>query len=477
MKSVKTYFLLVLTMAIAACHRDTHPDADRNAKACYEEALTAFDNDSVHTGEQLLNEAITKAYAEKDLHTLYLAQLRLAESLSWGNSNEALAMAKQALATYERNPDSERNHIIILDYIGTYASQAAFNTDGSYDEALAYIQRAYQLALASKDSLGTEQVSQTLTSLANIHWAMEDYPAALDYARQAEACAPAELLQGTRQVLARCLTSCDSLTEAEAVYRAMQPGDDLQTAYIIQSNLAKLALQRNDAEAAVAAFDSAYIHAEELYFKALEQKDDYYQTALREQAENDRLHYRTALQRRTLIGGIALVLLMALMAFYAVRERLRASEQRRLSDARLHEQQVRMQEQQINAQREQLRQRDGTVEFLKDFILQRSEVIQKLEGSAHRHVVLSAHEWTEVERTLDAIDSDRFARLRQRFPELNEEDVQLCILTHLGLSNRAIGNLYGISISAVQHRKLKLKKEGFGEDDPDIPFEQVVDNL
>ena len=477
MKTVQNLFLLLAMVATMACQNDQKDSADNSARTLYEQALEALDADSVRTGEQLLHSAIRQATAENDLHTLYLAQLRLAESLAWGNTEAALSTAKQALETYERYPDSERNHIILLDYIGTYASQLAYNTDGSFDEALAYTRRAHALAEASRDNLGTELICQTLTSLANIHWAMEDFDEARRCARLAEACSPAELLLGTQQVLARCLFSCDSLAEAEAVYRAMQPGDDLQAAYIVQSNLAKLALRRNDTEGAEEAIDEAFSHAEELYFKALNQKDDYYQTALQEQAENDRLRYRTALQRRTLLGGIAFILLLALTALYVVRERLRASEQRRLSEAKLHEQQVRLQEQQINAQREQLRQRDSTVQFLKDFILQRSEVIRKLGTSADRHVALSTREWTEVERTLDTIDCDRFACLRQRFPALKAEDIQLCILTRLNLSNRAIGNIYGISISAVQHRKLKLKKEGFGEDDPETTLEQVLDRV
>ena len=55
-----------------------------------------------------------------------------------------------------------------------------------------------------------------------------------------------------------------------------------------------------------------------------------------------------------------------------------------------------------------------------------------------------------------------------------EEDLQLCILTRLHLTNRAIGYIYGISISAVQHRKLRIKKEVFGESAPDVSFEQAL---
>ena len=454
MKAVRDLLLLLAATLITACERGQRTSTDESgddlgsARACYERALEAFDGDSIRLGEQLLNQAIRLARASDDLHTLYLAQSRLAESLAWGNSEAALEMAKQALATYERRPDDERNHIILLDYIGTYASQLAFNTDGSFDEALDYTNRAYQLALASRDSLGTEQMCQTLTSLANIHWAMEEYTTALGFARQAVACADDGQLLGVQQVLARCLVSCDSLAEAEAVYRQMQPGADLQAAYIVQSNLAKLALHRK-------------------------QKDEYYQTAFQQELDNEQLRYHTALQRRTLWSGIIIILLLAGATAYIVRQRLRDNRQK----LAIQQQQLQLHEQEAAAQREQLRQRDSIIDFLQDFILQRSEVIQKLGASSERHIALTPREWNEVERTLNAIDSDRFVRLRQRFPDLREEDLQLCILTRLRLTNRAIGNIYGVSISAVQHRKLKLKKETFGEDNPDIPFEQVLDRL
>ena len=124
-----------------------------------------------------------------------------------------------------------------------------------------------------------------------------------------------------------------------------------------------------------------------------------------------------------------------------------------------------------------LQQRDSTISFLRDFIFQRSEIIKKLDANGDRHVHISAGDWWEVERTLNAIDYDRFARLRQSYPALREEDVQMCILTCLHVRNRTIGNIYGLTISAVQHRKLKLKKEIFGEEDPDMTLEQVLENV
>ncbi len=491
MQNAEKTIVIVLVGILCSCHDSLKNTALRDARTCYEQALEAFDSDSVRLGEQLVNEAIRLAQQQNDLHTLYLAQLRLAESLAPSNSQAALDMAKQALETYKRQPDSPRNHIIILDYVGTYASQLAFNTDSSFDEALDFTHQAYRLALASRDSLGNEQVCQTLTSLANIYWAKDEYSTALGYAREAEACATPELQLGVQQVLARCLVSCDSLTAAEAVYRAMQPGEDIQAAYIIQSNLAKLALKRSDNAAAEEAIDDAFADAEELYYKTLQQKEDYYRNALLQERENERLRFMAALHRQALWGGLLIVLLIAALAALLITGRMRSQARQRLAEvwrrkhevdesihqAALRKQEALLHEQAEAAQREQLQQRDGMVAFLQDFILQRSAVIQKLGESAERHVSLSAHEWAEVERTLDVIDGRRFTRLRQLYPELREEDVQLCILTRLRLTNRAIGNIYGLTISAVQHRKLKLKKDIFGENNPDTPFEQVLERI
>ena len=114
------------------------------------------------------------------------------------------------------------------------------------------------------------------------------------------------------------------------------------------------------------------------------------------------------------------------------------------------------------------------VTFLQNYIIERSEVINKLNQPGDSRIMLSPHEWGEVERTLNAIDNNRFAKIREQYPHLQEDDVRLCILTRLGLSNRTIGNIYCITISAVQHRKLKLKKDVFGESNPDITLEQIL---
>ena len=417
-------------------------------------------NDSIRQGETLLRKAIQLSEASEDWHTNYIAHQRLAEALSQGNPEEALRLMKQALTVYEQHPDDERNHVMLLDYAGTYAAQVAFTKEGPYDEALDFTHRAYDIA---RKGQMTDLVCQTLTSLANISWAKEDYRQAVDYARQAEAVATADLRPGTLQVLARSYLSLNMLDSAETVYRQIEPGDDVHMAYIVQSNLAKIALRRIGATQVEDSVAEAFAQVEDFYYKALEQKDEYYQETLRQEMENQQLEYRSQTYRRTLLMTIVASLIVILAIALLIRNRMHIQEQEK-----------RQLQQEAEHQKTLLHQTNEVVAFLQSFILERTEVIKKLNQSGDSLITLSLHEWSEIERTLNAIDNNRFANIREQYPDMTEDDIRLCILTRLGLSNRTIGNIYCITVSAVQHRKLKLKKDVFGESNPDITLEQVL---
>ena len=163
-----------------------------------------------------------------------------------------------------------KNYVILLDYAGTYAAQVAFTTEGSYDEALDFTNRAYNIA---KKNQMTDLMCQTLTSLANIAWAKEDYRQAIDYARQAKAAATTDLRSGALQVLARSYLSLNMLDSAETIYQKIDPADVVHLAYIVQSNLAKIALRRMGAKQVEDDIDEACGQIEDIYYKALEQKD------------------------------------------------------------------------------------------------------------------------------------------------------------------------------------------------------------
>jgi hypothetical protein len=461
-----------------ACGQPQQESNKQTAAHCLEEAEAALANDSIRLGETLLRKAIHLAETSKDWHTYYISCQRLALSLSQSNPEKALQLMKQALNIYERHPDDERNYVILLDFAGTYAAQVAFNAEGPFDEALDFIHRAYDRA---KEKQMADLMCQTLTSLANIAWAKEDYHQALDYAHQAESVATDNLRQGTLQVLARSYLSLNMLDSAETVYRQIEPGDDIHMAYIVQSNLAKIALRRMGATKVEDDIDEAFDQVEDIYYKALEQKDQYYQETLHQEMENQQLEYRSQMYRHTLLIVIIAAVVILLVVVLALRYRIRMLRQQReyeqsrlQNELRIQEQEKRQLQQEAEHQKTLLYQANEVVTFLQNFILERTEVLKKLNQSGDSLIYLSPHEWSEIERTLNAIDNNRFANLREQYPNMQEDDIRLCILTRLGISNRTIGNIYCISISAVQHRKLKLKKEVLGETSPDVTLEQIL---
>ena len=456
----KTLYIFILCVLLMACsQQDPHSQTAAN---CLEEAEAALANDSIRQGETLLRKTIQLAEASEDWHTDYIAHQRLAEALSQSNPKEALRLMKQTLTIYEQHPDNEHNYVILLDYAGTFATQVAYINEGSFDEALDFIHRAYDIA---KRNQMNDMMCQTLTSLANIAWAQEDYRQALDYAHQAESVATDELRPGTLQVLARSYLSLNMLDSAENVYRKINPGDDVHLTYIVQSNLAKIALRRMGATQVEDSVAEAFDKVEDIYYKALEQKDEYYQESLRQEMENQQLEYRSKMFARTLFIIVIASLIVIIAMVLVVRYRLQAQRQAQ-----------RQLQQEAEHQKTQLHQANEVVAFLQNFILERTEVMKKLNQSGDTLIYLSPHEWSEIERTLDAIDNNRFANLRKQYPNMQEDDIRLCLLTRLGISNRTIGNIYCISISAVQHRKLKLKKDVFRESNPDVTLEQILKN-
>ena len=456
----RTLYVFLIGVLLMACSQSRKESDTQTAASCLEEAEAALANDSIRLGETLLRKTIRLAEESEDWHTNYIAYQRLAEALSQSNPEEALRLMKKALTIYEQHPDDERNNVILLDYAGTYASQVAYTTEGSFDEALEFVNKAYDIA---KKNQMTDLMCQTLTSLANIAWAKEEYHEALDYAHQAEFVATADLKPGTLQVLARSYLDLDMLDSAETIYRQIEPGDDVHLAYIVQSNLAKIALRRMGATKLEDDIDDAFEQVEDFYYKALDQKDQYYQESLRQELDNQQLEYRSKIYASTLLVTIIASLIVILAIVLVVRYRIQAQRQEK-----------RQLQQEAEYQKAQLHQTNEVVAFLQDFILERTEAMKKLNQSGDSLIYLSPHEWNEVERTLNAIDNNRFANIREQYPNMQEDDIRLCLLTRLGISNRTIGNIYCITVSAVQHRKLKLKKDIFGETNPDISLEEIL---
>lgn len=177
-----------------------------------------------------------------------------------------------------------------------------------------------------------------------------------------------------------------------------------------------------------------------------------------------------SLQRRLMTATIAILLLGLLLLALLTCQWRNKMQQRHEAERMAHEREA-------EQMAERLRQKDTVISMLRGHLMDKSEIVDMLEPTAGKRTVINARNWREIEITLDTADGNFVSRLRAAHPEFSEEDIRLCMLARLQLSNTALSAIYLISVSAVQHRKQKLKKEGFGVTDPTVTLDQVIANF
>lgn len=176
------------------------------------------------------------------------------------------------------------------------------------------------------------------------------------------------------------------------------------------------------------------------------------------------------LQRRLMMGGIIILLLAVLVLLLVFWNWAGHVRRRHKAEQAAHQREA-------DQLAERLRQKDSMIAMLRGHIMDKSEILDMLEPAAGKRTIINARNWREIEMTLNTADNNFVSRLRAEHPQFSEEDIRLCMLARLQLSNTALSAIYVISVSAVQHRKQKLKKEGFGVNDPNVTFDQIIANF
>ena len=120
--------------------------------------------------------------------------------------------------------------------------------------------------------------------------------------------------------------------------------------------------------------------------------------------------------------------------------------------------------------------RAAVIKHLQRYIIERSDITTKLKDGASAHQ-MTPKDWQTVEQLLDEIDEGRISKIRTSYKDISKDDIHLCVMVRIGMSNPAIGHIFGITPSAVQHRKLTLKKKGFGIADPEVTLDKFLESL
>ena len=456
----------------------------RYAQSCYYMALFYYNRDSVKQCEDLFNQAAKYSERCEDWHTCYLAHTLLGV-INWGTPQYSTEQSLKALEFYRKINDDVSNEVLIFGKIA-----ASYLPLEKPDSALVCYMEAYKLA---EEHHLQEYQNQMCMGLASTYRYVGEYEKALNYAKRGIKTANEEVLVSSLLTLAHCYFYCDSLEKSKEVLCTIPCDSDYIAQYVILRDLSEIAIKQNNLDSLFIYVDSAYECLDKRYINSEHIKDEYYQENLAKELEKERMLHQAKLNKWVAVSIISVLALIALIIYNVLRKRIAAERQRRLghllSQRNEHlqhllaqERQERViadQEREITCQRKIITQKAITMSVIRKHLLERLnyEVTQVISSGEDDMVRMTEVMWQELEQVLNETDNNFVQELRKGYPDFKEEDIQLCMLVRLKVSNNVLAHIYHIGVAAVKKRKLNLKMKGFEITDPAIHLEDVIDRL
>ena len=201
--------------------------------------------------------------------------------------------------------------------------------------------------------------------------------------------------------------------------------------------------------------------------------------AMREEEEWKNMQERQHLWRLSILAALSVVLL-ALIAYFVVRRRMRRKDRLAELEKLRRSQLSETRERELSQLEKELSWRSEKIDFLKSHLIQHSDIIERLssvDSSAERFVRLTDAEWERLAVALDEYDENFVSRLRSSYPSLDEQDVRMCMLQRLHLTNRQMAIVFVLQPQSVTKRKQRLKKIlAPGENDV-RSFDEIVSEI
>ena len=421
--------------------------------------------DSTKRAEDCLRQCIRLCETHKDYYTEYLALDCISDCDLGRDPQLAVTYAKQAYQVYMEkcSPIIYNEVVLLLRLAGCY------NLLNETDSALLCAEKSYHLADSAGDS---ELLSDVFQDFAQIYEVKGDISTSLFYAKKAwenSTHKSSSLIWS----LARKYYLADSISEAKTLLTdLLQMQSNSASKYVAYKTLADIKAKELDNKDIATYTDSACLYIEKMYQEAMSENVEYGKESFQMQIEKERLS-RKSQRNIFLIVIIIFVLLFTLLLFYIrmsyAKRKIKNEKEKRMTSQRLQalEREKRMAEEALY--REQIKGHEERLNMLRNFLLQKIDVMRKIKQSikAKENLILSKRDWDEMEFVLNEADNNFINRLNERFPMLNQEDMQLCMLLRMDIDNKSIENLLFLSSQYVKQKQTILKKKmGLG----DIPF-------
>ena len=373
------------------------------------------------------------------------------------NPRKAVEVARHAETTYSSIPGVSKSNIV---YAKLNVSMCLLSAD-SVNEAEKKCKEAMSVAYEVKDSGILSDVYQ---DMASVLAEKQSYKESLWYSFQSYKLDSAD--NSSKMLnLAWCYLSADSIKQCNALLNTIQTESlsELYTAYYIR-HLA--AIKEHDYSNAVSLADSAYHYIEEMYGSELNKKEKYYTSLVASQ-------YKMGISegKNNLLTWV--IVLIVFSAIVVVAFITCVFRQYKLKAKRIIQNENEKLEMEEKMHEEKLRHKEIQLSTMRSYLLKKINIAQRIEeirGNKKDIVVLTEEDWVEIRMFVDNVEGNFISRLRERFPNLSDDDVKFMILLRLKMSSKAMGLIYNISEKSIRQKLFVYKsKVGLeGENSPSL---------
>ena len=445
--------------------------------------------DSTKRAEDLYREAIRCSERAEDWRTCYMAYNYLASTITWSNTELAIQLRKQAIDIYNRCKDKPANYISLLNSFSNDYLVAGFA-----DSAFSCAEEAYQLSCNLQLEI---QQYESLRRLSDCYYYTQDYPKALELAKQGLQGLTDQTRDASLFSLADCYLACDSLEQAKTTLLSIHSSDK-KTRQVVFEELLQLAHVQKDYEAAMRYTDSLEAATVDMFTNIQQTKEDYYDALLQQEQESERQHIASLKQQ--MIFGICLivaflvaVLVIAWFVRYKKRqargkaqlldkaeslanslEDTRREYQLFKTDKEQYERTLQRQIQELENQNNSMR--DRIVEYKEDDSeLMNSDIVQffveKGQGIFGEGKVKKS-ELSALEKAFKKHLKYSYRKYKQS--NLTDFQLQVAILTRLNFTTKEIAQIFVTSQPSISKTKAKINAELFGENTSESLYNNLL---
>lgn len=412
-----------------------------------------FLNDSTTQCEECFRNVINNAKERGDIDLQCLALEKLSRSIVLSNTKQSIEYARQGVALYKTSKTRKLANIVSY----TLNLAFCFAMDDQKDSAFTYLRQAKGML---NNKIDKEVIADVYHIYSGVYNYFNETDSALYYSRKA-----LEVMHNDKLQIfhAFCLQKCDSLEAAEKILRDCVKRCGNQQKYTIYMDICKMSGGRLFDKQHSDDIDSLDKYTKMYMLDLYSYKGQYFEKNIRQGRELERMKTSVLLRNYTILFVVVFVVFIAAIVYMQYSKRKAIQEQEALFLKKQHELLVESKNKQIA--------------LMKNSLFEKLDLAHKIKDARNNkcHIIVSDNDWGQLYAILEGGDDRFVSRLRDRYPNLNDEDLHLCMLIKIGLSNEDISNIYCISSDSIK-KKLYCFKEKLNITDRGVSLREYIKN-